>query len=132
MAGPRRQSRCWCRVGAGDFEVQARVERFVEPALLLLLQKGPGHGYQLAEELAEIVGESRVDLGNLYRLLRSLETEGLVQSSWRPDLPGPLKRTYEITDEGAGLLAAWVESLRLSQARVATLINRYDESRRTT
>lgn len=131
MEVPRRQSRCRCRVGSGDFEVQARVERFVEPALLLLLQTGPSHGYQLAEELAEIVGETRVDLGNLYRLLRSLETEGLVQSSWRPDLPGPLKRTYEITNEGASLLEAWVESLRLSQARVATFINRYDESRRT-
>ncbi|MHB1527328.1 MAG: PadR family transcriptional regulator [Candidatus Dormibacteria bacterium] len=104
----------------------------MEPALLLLLQKGPSHGYQLAEELAEIVGETRVDLGNLYRLLRSLESEGLVQSSWRPDLPGPLKRTYEISDEGASLLAAWVESLRLTQALVATFINRFDESRRTT
>jgi DNA-binding PadR family transcriptional regulator len=103
----------------------------VEPALLLLLQNGPSHGYQLAEELAAIVGKSRVDLGNLYRLLRSLETEGLVQSNWRPDLPGPLKRTYELTSEGASLLEAWVESLRLSQARVATFLNRYDESRRS-
>ncbi len=103
----------------------------MEPALLLLLRDGPGHGYQLAEELAEIVGEARVDLGNLYRLLRSLESEGLVQSSWRPDLPGPLKRTYEITDEGVDLLAAWVESLRASQARVASLLSRYEESRRT-
>ncbi len=103
----------------------------MEPALLLLLRKGPGHGYQLAEELAEIVGETRVDLGNLYRLLRSLENDGLVQSNWRPDLPGPLKRTYEITNEGMSLLAAWVESLRLHQARVATFIKRYEESGRT-
>ena len=131
MVGQRRQSRCWCRVGSGSFEVQARVERFVEPALLLLLQNGPSHGYQLAEELAEIVGETRVDLGNLYRLLRSIEEDGLVRSSWRPDLPGPLKRTYEITTEGESLLEAWVDSLRLTQARVATFINRYDESRRT-
>ncbi len=131
MISPKRQSRCRCRGGSGSFEVQARVERFVEPALLLLLRDGPGHGYQLAEELAEIVGETRVDLGNLYRLLRSLEGEGLVQSSWRPDLPGPLKRTYEITDEGVDLLAAWVESLRASQARVASLLSRYEESRRT-
>jgi DNA-binding PadR family transcriptional regulator len=93
--------------------------------LLLLLREGAGHGYQLAEDLAEVVGEARVDLGNLYRLLRSLETEGLVQSSWRPDLPGPLKRTYEITNQGA------LESLRLSQARIASFINRYDEARRT-
>jgi len=131
MPGPRRQSRCRCRGESGGFEVQARVERFLEPALLLLLREGAGHGYQLAEDLAEVVGEARVDLGNLYRLLRSLETEGLVQSSWRPDLPGPLKRTYEITNQGALLLEAWVESLRLSQARIASFINRYDEARRT-
>ncbi len=33
--------------------------------------------------------ERRVDLGNLYRLLRSLEEEGVVASEWDEASPGP-------------------------------------------
>ena len=31
----------------------------------------------------------RIDMGNLYRILRSLEREGLVDSTWDDDAPGP-------------------------------------------
>ena len=80
--------------------MRARVERFGEPALLVLLADGPTHGYELLERLPELLGEERVDVGNVYRALRSLEDEGLVTSEWRGDLPGPAKRTYTLTDEG--------------------------------
>jgi poly-beta-hydroxybutyrate-responsive repressor len=91
--------------------VRARVERFGEPALLLLLAGRPTHGYELLERLPDLLGDERVDVGNVYRALRSLEDEGLVTSEWSADLPGPAKRTYTLTDEGHGLLEAWVESL---------------------
>ena len=73
--------------------VRARVERFTEPAILLLLREGPKHGYQLLERLPELsAGDGHIDLGNLYRLLRALEAEGLVSSQWQarsgpPDCP---------------------------------------------
>jgi PadR family transcriptional regulator len=91
--------------------VRARVERFGEPALLLLLAGGPTHGYELLERLPELLGDERVDVGNVYRALRSLEDEGLVTSEWRADLPGPAKRTYTLTGDGRELLDVWVESL---------------------
>ena len=91
--------------------MRARVERFGEPALLLLLSERPTHGYELLERLPPLIGEGRVDVGNLYRVLRSLEEEGVVTSEWSADLPGPAKRTYALTDEGRALLAAWLESL---------------------
>jgi len=103
------------------------VERFVEPAVLLLLAEGPSHGYELAEALEDVLQEGRVDFGNLYRLLRSLEAEGLVASAWSDDAPGPLKRTYELTAEGAALLDAWAGSLRAGQERVAAFLRRYEE-----
>jgi PadR family transcriptional regulator, regulatory protein PadR len=87
------------------------VERFGEPALLLLLSDGPTHGYELLERLPELLGEERVDVGNVYRALRGLEDEGLVVSEWRADLPGPAKRTYTLTDDGTRLLESWLESL---------------------
>ncbi len=126
MKGAGRQPRCRCRLGPGRFEVRARIERFVEPAVLLLLAEGPSHGYELADALEALLEEGRVDFGNLYRLLRSLEDEGIVSSTWVEEAPGPLKRTYELTVEGAALLGAWVVSLRSGQRRIAALVDRYE------
>jgi DNA-binding PadR family transcriptional regulator len=104
--------------------VQARVERFAEPALLLLLRDQPGHGYDLLERLPELIGEQRIEMGNLYRLLRGLEEEGLVASQWADG-----KRTYAITDAGLRLLDEWVEALRRARDRTEAFIKRYEERR---
>jgi PadR family transcriptional regulator, regulatory protein PadR len=120
----RRQTR------PGHWQVRARVERFVEPSLLLLLRERPLHGYELIERLPEVAGEGRIDVGNLYRLLRSLEGEGIVTSEWSADLPGPAKRTYELTDEGRRLLDRWAEALRESQGVVQSFLDRYDDTER--
>jgi PadR family transcriptional regulator, regulatory protein PadR len=114
------------RTGPGGWHVRARVERFVEPSLLLLLRERPLHGYELIERLPELAGEGRVDVGNLYRLLRALEGEGLVSSEWSADLPGPAKRTYELTDEGRRLLDRWAEALRQAQRDLQGFLDRYD------
>jgi poly-beta-hydroxybutyrate-responsive repressor len=105
------------------------VERFVEPSLLLLLRERPLHGYELIERLPEVVGEGRVDVGNLYRLLRSLEAEGVVSSEWSAELPGPAKRTYELTADGRRLLDRWAEALREAQTDVQSFLDRYEERR---
>jgi PadR family transcriptional regulator len=104
------------------------VERFIEPALLLLLRERPMHGYELIELLPEVAGdETRIDVGNLYRVLRALEEEGIVASEWSADLPGPAKRTYELTEAGNRLLDRWVESLRDTQGVIAKFIERYEQ-----
>jgi len=107
----RFRSRSRRRLPGGQWEVRARVERFGEPVLLLLLAGGPTHGYELLERLPAFMGESRVDVGNVYRALRALEDEGLVASEWRADLPGPTKRTYTLTGEGRAVLASWLDAL---------------------
>jgi len=94
------------------------VERFVEPALLLLLRERPHHGYELIERLPEVAGdETRIDVGNLYRLLRALEAEGVVSSEWSADLPGPARRT-------------WADALRSAQGVVQGFLDRYDDGER--
>jgi PadR family transcriptional regulator PadR len=110
----------------GRWNVQARVERFAEPAVLLLLEERAAHGYELLERLRPLVGEQRVEMGNLYRLLRALENEGLVSSQWDAEAPGPAKRRYQLTDEGMRLLAQWVEALRGVQDRIEVFIDRYE------
>ncbi|HLY86727.1 MAG TPA: helix-turn-helix transcriptional regulator [Gaiellaceae bacterium] len=113
----------------GRWSVLARVERFAEPALLLLLRERPAHGYDLLERLPELTGEARVEMGNLYRLLRALEEEELVSSEWDDSSPGPAKRRYAITPAGERLLEHWVEALQRSQERTARFLTRYEERR---
>ena len=84
------------------------------------------HGYELLERIPELVGEERVDVGNLYRALRALEEDGVVTSEWSAELPGPAKRTYELTPAGARLLDRWASALRENQALVDDLLNRYE------
>ena len=114
------------RLHGGRWRVHARVERFVEPALLLLLSERPMHGYELLELLPGIAQEERrVDLGNLYRLLRSLEEEGVVASEWDESLPGPAKRVYRLTDSGRELLARWADALGEARDVITAFIDRY-------
>ena len=103
--------------------MRARVERFGEPALLALLAQGPTHGYELLERLPALVGDERVDVGNVYRALRALEDEGLVSSEWRADLPGPAKRTYTLTDEGRVVLGLWRGSLGALRDEIAVFLD---------
>ena len=98
----------------------------MEPALLLLLAERSMHGYELLELLPDVVREERrVDLGNLYRLLRSLEDEGVVDSEWDERLPGPAKRVYRLTDSGRELLARWVDALGGARQVITAFIDRY-------
>ena len=108
----------------GRWIVHARVERFAEPALLLLLREHPAHGYELLERLPELIGDKPVEMRNLYRLLRALEEEQLVASEWADG-----KRTYPITETGRRLLDEWVEALRRARDRTETFIRRYEERR---
>src|SRR3954453_10332262 len=122
--GPRAR-----RHHGGRWRVFARVERFTEPALLLLLRERPAHGYDLLERLPELTGEQRVEMGNLYRLLRALEEEGVVSSEWDETSPGPAKRRYALTEHGRRLLDHWAGALRHSQERTQRFLDRYEERR---
>src|SRR4249919_1236968 len=114
----------------GEWAVRARVERFVEPSILLLLREGPKHGYELLDLIPELgADEGRIDLGNLYRVLRALEEEGLVTSEWRADLPGPTKRTYQLTCAGEALLDRWALALRDAQGVLGAFLRRYETTK---
>lgn len=121
-----RGARCRRMVRPGHWGVRARVERFSEPALLLLLRERATHGYELLEELPTLTGEARVDMGNLYRVLRALEEDGLVSSRWEAGEPGPAKRIYELTTAGRRLLDEWAAALRLSRDRIDTFLERFE------
>ena len=126
MHGHRRHFRARGRrqIAPGEYAVRARVERFGEAALLLLLSERPTHGYELLDALPGLTGEERVDVGNLYRVLRGLEEERLVRSEWSGDLPGPAKRTYWLTDDGRAALTAWLEGLGALRTELDAFLDR--------
>ncbi len=92
--------------------------------MLLLLRDTASYGYDLTDELEEILGE-RVDHGNLYRMLRSFEEDGLVTSEWRDDLPGRSKRTYRLTADGLAVLDQWAEALADLQGNIDAFLARH-------
>jgi len=110
----------------GRWHVRGRVERFLEPTLLLLLFEKPAHGYELVDRVAEIVAGERPELGGLYRVLRALEDDGLVKSEWDAAAPGPAKRRYELTPAGRELLRAWAKALKQTQVVVDAFIERFE------
>lgn len=132
MAGVNRSSvRCRWLVQPGHWTVRARVERMIEPALLLLLRERPRHGYDLLEAIPAVMGpDAEIDLGNLYRLLRGLEAEGLVASSWHADAPGPARRVYQLTPAGARLLDSWAAALGSTATVIASFLDRYQQGDR--
>lgn len=95
--------------------------------MLLALRDGSSHGYDLADAVGELIGVDRVDYGNLYRLLRSLEADGAVISEWNDELPGRSKRMYELTPQGTELLDAWIAALESTQERLAGFLHTHHE-----
>lgn len=92
---------------------------YLQGCLLLLVAEAPAHGYELLEQLAE-VGLGGIDSGAVYRALRTLNDEGLLQSHWETSSAGPARRTYRLTPAGAERLGAW--------ARQAATTSRFLES----
>ena len=106
-----------------------RIERFQVAAILLLLRERPAHGYDLLERLPALIGEERVDVGNLYRVLRALEEQGLVSSAWDESVAGPAKRTYELTEPGRAALQRWAAALTETRSHIDLFLQRYEERR---
>lgn len=101
----------------------AQPKNFLQACLLLFLRESPAHGYALIERLEEL--GTRSDRGVVYRTLRVLEREGLVQSVWENSDAGPSKRRYSLTSAGAGVLAAWAEALEDSARMLEEYLERY-------
>lgn len=113
---------------SGQGECQCKVERtpnFAQPRLLLELAKKTSHGYELIERLGE-GGEPAPDPGNFYRMLRSLEEDGYVCSTWDTQNSGPARRVYELTDQGREFLNVWAVIIRQTQTSLNRFLSDYE------
>ena len=91
----------------------ATLDKLFQPAILAILSEGPLHGYGLAERLGEMpmLGGQKPDGSGVYRFLKSMESKGLVISSWDTSQSGPARRAYAITPAGTNCLLAWIRTL---------------------
>ncbi|RLD93685.1 MAG: PadR family transcriptional regulator [Aquificota bacterium] len=65
--------------------------------VLVMVAEGPVHGYEILTRLRE--AGIPLNPGTLYRTLRTLEAQGLVESRWVM-CGGPARRLYRITPQG--------------------------------
>ena len=100
---------------------------YLRACLLLLLADDSSHGYELLEQLREL-GLRVAEPGGMYRALRSMDEDGLVQSWWEPSQSGPARRRYVITDEGRASLKAWIAEIMITRRRLDELVRRHEGS----
>ena len=112
---------------SGSGECQCKIERvpnFALPRLLLELAKKTSHGYELIERLGQ-EGNATPDPGNFYRMLRSLEEDGLVCSTWDTHNSGPARRVYTLTDQGMEFLHAWAATIHQTHQSLDRFLSDY-------
>ena len=89
--------------------------RPVELLILTMLMAGERHGYGIRQDIiAHTQGAMQLEAGNLYRSMRRLEADGLVEEAGRrpaADADDERRRYYRLTAFGRRVLAA--EMLRL-------------------
>lgn len=102
-------------------------KHFARPCLLLLLQERPDYGYDLVARLRPLGVED--DSAAIYRMLRTLESEGEVRSRWREPVAGPARRVYEITPTGLDRLDRWAEALEEGRRVLEGFRARYERNR---
>ena len=99
----------------------------VDLELLLALASEDRHGYGLVQEIeAHTKGLIVLDPGNLYRVIKRLLADGLIDESARPS-DEERRRYYRITPLGGRVLAAELERLRalVSAPGIRTVTQRF-------
>ncbi len=71
------------------------------PIVLSLLNEGDTYGYDLIKQISRLSEESiRWTPGKLYPLLHDMESEGLLEATWRTAHNGRERKYYGITSKG--------------------------------
>jgi poly-beta-hydroxybutyrate-responsive repressor len=96
------------------------------PYVLLAVSLQRAHGY-LIEEYLRGMGFFSLEMSTLYRTLRQLEKDGLLQSSWEPGPTGPARRVYSLTDVGRAWLDQWAGALDVYRRMLDQFFGLYDK-----
>jgi DNA-binding PadR family transcriptional regulator len=103
---------------------------YLHGCLLLLIAEAPAHGYELVERLGDL-GLATVDSAAVYRALRALDEEGLLESWWEESGVGPVRRRYRISDVGVQTLESSAADIGDSAFRLNSFVARHSQLRRS-
>jgi poly-beta-hydroxybutyrate-responsive repressor len=108
------------------FGIGCRPRNWLVPVILLSLREWNSYGYELMQR-ASMFGFEAMNTGTLYRTLRRMEKDGVVESSWDLSGGGPARRMYTITGSGNAHLDIWVKSLERYQQSMDDFFNLYGD-----
>ena len=88
-------------MGRRSVEIRSLTPSCNEVLILTALERGAGHGYQLALSLEdESDGFFEFKHGTLYPILHKLEKDGLIEGSWSDEGLRARRRHYRVTAKG--------------------------------
>ena len=101
------------------------LSRLLQPAVMAVLAKEAVHGYLIAQRLRQMTMFSAQppDPAGIYRLLKSMENDGFVVSTWDLADSGPARRRFALTPRGRVCLMRWTETLQGYQEAIAGLLS---------
>ncbi len=113
----------WCKNYPGE-----RPPRFLRAFLLLFLSMGEAHGYELIEKLKDMgVKYETYEVGYVYKTLRNMEKDGILESRWNVKEKGAAKRIYRITEKGRQNLKSWASVLENIRDSIGNFLEVYKE-----
>ena len=98
---------------------------YLRAVLLVLVGEGPTHGYELLEATRRY-GIRLTDPGGLYRTLRTMERDALLESWWQDSSSGPPRRTYVLTGAGRAALTEEMQGIRSRIDMLSKLVDQAD------
>src|SRR4028118_1837472 len=108
----------------GVFGIGGRPTNWLMPMMLLSIREWDSYGYELMEQ-ARTLGFEKMNPGTMYRALRQMEKDGVVESSWETSRGGAARRMYTITDAGEAHLGFWARSLGRYQRSMDAFLRLY-------
>jgi PadR family transcriptional regulator PadR len=102
----------------------ATPRNWMTAVILLLLREWSSYGYDLMERMAAF-GFAAMNPGSLYRVLRQLEKDGMVNSTWDTSGQGPARRMYAITEAGEAYLKLWASGIDQYRTMMNTFFRLY-------
>ena len=91
---------------------------------MAILAEQPRHGYDIVQQLTALTmfRGHPPDSTGVYRLLKTMQRDDLVASTWETPGGGPAKRRYALTPQGKKCLKRWIETLEEYREAVSDLL----------
>ncbi len=103
----------------------SNLDKMIQPAILAVLVKEELHGYKIIQRIAQtaMFNGNKPDPTGVYRHLKTMESNGLIISSWDTNNSGPAKRIFKITEDGYQCLCTWISTLEDYKNTINTFLN---------